>query len=361
MKITKKRNIFSAVALSLAVCVLFSGCYTFRQGFAFLGYLCRARPLESLLENGGADTEEAERNRQFVKLVHDIRRFASEYLGLNVGRNYTRYVSLDRNFIAAVVSASAADSFTRHYWRYPIVGRLPYRGFFNIEHAHRERERLERRGLDVWVRGVSAFSTLGWFADPLFSFMKDFPVYRLADLIIHESLHATVFLRGQAGFNEELAQFVGTEGARLFMESRFGVDSAEYRTMVDGKEDNRRFVAFVLELAAELDVLYNSSANTDEILREKERIIAAAQERFAAEYDNKFITDNFRGFSALPVNNAYLDLFRLYFSEDDFIAELFEKSGKTLPEFIAAAKTMSTRRGPPGRERFVEALGLGRQ
>jgi len=348
--------VLAAAALLLAAGALLSGCYTVRQGTAFLGYLCRARPLESLLAPTG-DPEEDERNRLFVERVQDIRRFAQYELGLNVGRNYTRIAHVDRDFLVAVVSASAKDSFTTHLWRYPIVGALPYRGYFNIAGARRQRDRLERRGLDVWIRGVDAFSTLGWFSDPLFSFMKNYRVDRLADLIIHESLHATVWLRGQGHFNEELAQFVGTEGARLFIASRYGEDSDEYRAMTAAAKDSRAFLEFVWELIAELEELYGSGAEREAILRERQIIKAAAQARFDEEYDERFIGDGFRAFSALPINNAYLDLFRIYSPADNFIEGLFERSGKTLPEFIEAAKSMP-RRGPPGRERFARALGL---
>ena len=134
-----------------------------------LGYLGRAIPLEELATREGATEED----RLFVQRVENIRRFATEELGLRESKNYTRYVALDRNFLAAVVSACAADSFTRHEWWFPVVGRVPYKGFFNVEDARRERARLERKGLDLWIRGVDAFSTLGWFRDPLYSFMRE--------------------------------------------------------------------------------------------------------------------------------------------------------------------------------------------
>jgi predicted aminopeptidase len=256
-----------------------------------------------------------------------------------------------------VVSASAADSFTRHEWNYPVVGRMPYKGFFNVEDARKERAKLEKKHLDVWVRGVDAFSSLGWFRDPLYSYMRDYSPGRLAELIIHESLHATVFLKGQVQFNEELAEFVGSEGARLYMETRFGIDSEEYQSMFAADEDHRNFITFIQELIAELQVLYESGKDRDETLREKERIIKAAQERFDSEYESRFDSENYRGFSALPVNNAYLELYRLYYAEDDYIAGLYERTGKDLRAFIAAAKSMP-KRGPPGRERFITALGL---
>lgn len=351
---------FSAAALLLAVCALFSGCYTLKQGTAMLGYLGRAVPLESLLEPDTADGTEAaeiEKNRLFVECVQDIRRFATEELGLSMTKNYTRYVRIDRDYLAAVVSASATDSFSRYEWKYPVVGAMPYKGFFNVKDVRRERDRLEKKGLDVWIRGVDAFSTLGWFRDPLYSYMRDYTPAQLANLLIHESMHATVFLKGQVQFNEELAEFVGTEGARLYMESRFGVDSEEYQSMTNAEENNRRYVDFIQGLIAELQALYNSGQEKADILREKGRIITAAQERFDAEYKQNFTNENYRTFAILPVNNAYLELYRLYYAEDTFFAGLYERSGRNLPAFIAAAKAMP-KKGPDSRERFMRALGM---
>ena len=346
--------------LLFIICYLLTGCYTLKQGTTMLGYLSRAVPLESLLESetGVAEDSEAEKNSRFVELIQDIRRYANEELGLNLGKNYTRYVKIDRDYLAAVVSACAADSFTRHEWKYPIVGAMPYKGFFNVEDARKERAKLEKKGLDVWVRGVEAFSTLGWFRDPLYSYMRDYPPNRLADLIIHESLHATVFIKGQAQFNEELAEFIGREGSRLYIKSRYGEDSAEYRDMFAAEADNRRYVTFLQKLIRELNELYESEKSGAEKLSEKERIIGAAKERFAAEYDNLFSSENYRGFLELPVNNAYLELYRLYYTEDDYFANLFAKSGKTLPEFIAAAKSLPKRGKVTGREMLAQALQI---
>ena len=353
--------IIVSACLLLAACVLFSGCYAIKQGTTILGYLNSAVPLESLIESGdggtGNEMSEMEKNRRFVDLVQDIRRFAGEELGLEMSKNYTRYVIIDRDYLVAVVSASAADSFTRYEWKYPVVGRMPYKGFFDMDDAIKERAKLEKKGLDVWIRRVDAFSTLGWFRDPLFSYMRNYPPDRLADLIIHESMHATLFLKGQVQFNEELAEFVGREGARLFMETRFGADPAKQMAMVAAEEENRRYVAFIRELTAELEALYESDASREEKLGEKERIIRTARLRFEDEYESRFNSENYRGFSTLPLNNAYLELYRLYYAEDDYIADLYRRSGKSLSEFISAAKSMP-KKGPAARERFAKVLGL---
>jgi len=293
-------------------------------------YLNQAVPLEQIDDP------------EFMRLTADIRSFAMEELGLAQSKNYTRYVEIDRDYLAAIVSASAKDSFRRHEWKFPVVGKMPYKGFFNIEDARKERSKLEKKNYDVWIRGVDAFSTLGWFKDPLYSYMKKYPPDRLADLIIHELVHSTVFIKGYMNFNEEIAEFIGSEGARLYMEKRYGADSGEYRAMLASKEDNKKYVAFINELIAELDVLYSDN-NTDsnEKLIKKEQIINAAKKRFDSEYETRFSSPHYRYFTELSVNNAYLELFRLYYTEDNFYQELFERSGSDLPAFIAAAKKLT--------------------
>jgi predicted aminopeptidase len=264
-----------------------------------LGYLNRAVPLDTLLEDPAPPDGEQSwfSPADFARRVKDIRRFAIEDLGLRGTSNYTKYVDIDRDYLAAVVSASSRDSFTHHEWWFPIVGSVPYKGFFNIKDARKEQEKLRKRDLDVWIRGVDAFSTLGWFSDPLYSYMRNYSVYRLADLIIHESLHATVYLKNHAQFNEELAEFVGSEGARLYLEKTFGRESQEYRQAVSGDDEDRAaYLGYIRSLIAELEVLYADSIPREEKLQKKAEIIRASQARFEETYDTLFQSDNYREF-----------------------------------------------------------------
>ena len=333
-----------AAASLLGACLLFSGCYTIKQGVTMLGYLKRAIPLEKIDDD------------DFTRLVIDIRSFAMNELGLAMSKNYTNYVELDRDYLAAVVSASQRDSFRRHEWYFPVVGRLPYKGFFDVEDARKERAKLDKKDFDIWIRGVDGFSTLGWFKDPLYSYMRDYSPFRLADLIIHELVHSTVFLKGQISFNEELAEFIGSEGARLFIESRYGIDSHEYREIQASETNSRNFVSFIQELIGELEILYSGDLGREEKLAEKERTIDAAKERFNVEYESRFSNDNYRGFSEMQINNAYLELFRIYYTEDNFYTDLYERSGRDLPAFVAAAKTIKKKGNP--REQLEKALGV---
>jgi predicted aminopeptidase len=333
-----------ALSLLLAFCGMFSSCYTFKQGVTLLGYLGKAFPLEQ------TDNEE------FISLVTDIRKFALEDLGLSMSKNYTRYVELDRDYLAAVVSASARDSFHRYEWSFPVVGSVPYKGFFDVDDARKERSKLEKKDMDVWIRAVDGFSTLGWFKDPLYSYMRDYSPGRLANLIIHELVHATVFIKGQVKFNEELAEFIGSEGARQYVETRYGKDSDEYRKIFTSDANSDNYVAFIQDLIAKLDLLYSSGIERGKKIAEKERIINEEKKRFEAEYYNLFSNENYISFLELPVNNAYLDLFRLYHTEDSFYADLYERSGRDLPAFVAAAKTV-TKKGNP-RTQLENILGI---
>jgi len=348
--------VFIAAAFLLALSAFCSGCYTLKQGTAMLSYLGRAVPLEDLNAKDGAGEDE----RKFVQRVEDIRRFAMEELGLKESKNYTRYVELDRDYLAAVVSASAKDSFKRYEWWFPVVGNVPYKGFFNVEDARKERTKLEKKDLDVWVRGVDAFSTLGWFKDPLYSYMKKYSDRSLSDLIIHELLHATVYLKGQSQFNEELAEFVGTEGSRLYMEKLHGTQALNDSDTANAQADRAAYSAFIRGLIAELDELYKSGLSREEKLQRKAQIIEVAKTRFNTSYEENFKTDNYRGFIELPVNNAYLELFRLYHEEDHYFKDLYERSGSDLAKFISAAKTLRVKtqgRGNP-KEELEKALGL---
>jgi predicted aminopeptidase len=342
-----------AALILLGCCALFSGCYTLKQGGAMLGYLGRAVPLKSLLADPSLESADAE----FAGRVADIRRFTLEDLGLRETSNYTKYVEIERDYLAAVVSASARDSFTRYEWWFPIVGSVPYKGFFNPQDARKERDKLNKKDLDVWIRGVDAFSTLGWFSDPLYSYMRDYPVHRLADLIIHESLHATSYLKNHSQFNEELAEFVGTQGARLYIEKTYGIDSDEYRAITGSDGDSAVFLKVIQELIAELEALYGSDISGEEKREKKDLIIKAAQSRFSEKYEDLFQNDNYRFFVDLPVNNAYLELYRLYHEENHYFQDLYDRSGRDLPAFIAAVKTLKSRGDP--KIQLEKALGLG--
>ena len=181
----------------------------------------------------------------------------------------------------------------------------------------------------------------------------------LAELIIHELLHATVYLKNHSQFNEELAEFVGVEGARLYMESVSGNESPEDddEKAALARTDNEFFLAFIRNLIAELDQVYNDqNLSREEKLRCKADIITGAQARFEETYDANYKTENYRGFSGMQINNAYLELYRLYHERSSWFKDLYEKSGNSLQAYIAAAKTLKGKDDP--RTEFERTLGI---
>ncbi|MCX7787183.1 MAG: aminopeptidase [Spirochaetes bacterium] len=328
---------------ALVLALGLSSCYILKQGTILLSFHSKAESVEELIRKQDLDPQ----TRIFLERVQDIRSFATDTLGLETNSNYTRYVELEQNHLAYVVSATDKISFTPHEWKFPIVGKVPYKGFFQLEDAKTEAERLRDLDLDVWIRTVDAFSTLGYFSDPLYSFMKSYKIHQLAELIIHEQAHATLYVKGQSQFNEEFATFVGREGARLYIRLRFGESSPEYATLEAWEKDQKTFLQEVQQLIRILEDLYATPLTREEKLRRKAILIQEFQQKFLASYEQLFQTESFKGFSKLPVNNAYLYLYRLYYPENQFFQRLYLDLEKDLPRLLQVTKRIKGKKGDP--------------
>jgi predicted aminopeptidase len=313
----------------LRVCFYFllscmiSACYIFQQAVPFLTHHIGARSNEKLIEDGQSDPVLIE----FLKRVEDIRVFAGDELGLEETDNYTRFYSIDRDYLAAVIQAAPEFSIEPYLFKYPVFGSLPYKGFYNPDHARKEAEKLKAEGLDVFIRPVDAFSSLGYFRDPLFSFMTDYSSSRLADLIIHEQTHATIFIKGEPEFNEKLATIVGREGARQYIISRFGESSDEYAKLLESRQDSERFTRDMIDLGQRLVAVYVSDLSIEEKRKEKRETIEEFQIEFGERYDERYTGDGFRDAGNMELNNAYLSLFELYEEPDGRLQQLLEQTG----------------------------------
>jgi predicted aminopeptidase len=333
-------------ALLLAASALLAcGCastvgYLARQGRHLLRDNLGARPARSLL----AARETDDRTRALLLRAEEIRRFAFERVGLKRNGNFSRYKQLDRDHLVSVVSACAADSFDPYTWRYPILGRLPYRGYYERADADREAARLRAEGWDVVTRPVDSFSTLGFTRDPLFSFMADYSAYELASLILHEQTHATLFVKGQTQFSEELASFVGEQGALDWLAGSRGAASPEYREVLERIADAQTFEELVRGLRGELEEVYRAQLSREQKLERKSRLIAAFQDEFEREKLNRFRTEDFRAMGAPRVNNAYLSLFSLYSDDIPLIRSYYERiCGGDLRRLLAESRALARR------------------
>jgi predicted aminopeptidase len=314
-----------------------------KQGTYLLSYNSRSRPIEKVLAEESISGDVG----VMLSMVQEIRRYAVEEIGLEDNKNYTRYLELDRDYLVDVVSACTADSFTPYEWRFPFFGSFPYKGFYKPEDAQREASRLERMGLDVWVRQVDGFSTLGFFSDPIYSFMTEYSLFALAELIIHEQTHATVFVKNEIQLSEELATFVGREGALSFLRDRYGEDSEAYRQALASLSDWNRYRDRVLELYDELDTLYRSETDSRRISAEKQRIVEDFNQRLRSEAEELFQSDRFHSFEGIPVNNAYILSFVRYSQDLDIFYRLYKARGGDLKATVEVLKQIRQVKGSP--------------
>ncbi len=257
--------------------------------------------------------------KERLRLVAAIRDFGESELGLKKTQNYQNvYLKADQPIY--IISASPKDRLTIVSWWFPIIGDTPYLGFFDLEKAKKEKERLVREGLDVNIGTADAYSTLGWFKDPVTANLLEKSMVELTEIILHEMTHTTLYLKGQSEFNENLANLVGKFGSISFMRKTYG-DAHPFTIEAENNlADQRLFCSFLTSLLEMLESLYNSDISYEEKLAEREIVFKRSLKEFA-DIQAGFKADRYTGFGEFGLNNAYLMSIGLY--NRDF--RLFEK------------------------------------
>lgn len=348
---------FRLAALAALVLALPS-CYVLSVGTKYLSLEASARPVDKLLKDGSLDPE----TRSFLERSKAVRAFAVSRLGLRESRNYTTLADSGRGYIADVVQACAPDAFKRYLWSYPVVGRLPYKGFFDRASAQKEAAAFKAKGYDVLTREVDGFSTLGFLQDPLWTFMKRYSDADLSDLIIHELSHATVYRQGQQDFNEEVATFIGERGSLSYLAFAYGDPSPELSAEKARRRSSDAFVAFMRETAAELETVYAQGLPRDEVLARKAELLAARAKLYADKAPGLFEDPAYREFDFSKVNNAYLDLYRLYWGDAALYARYCDElCAGSLPAFIVRMKALAKAEKDPKAAMRTEIAGIESQ
>lgn len=329
---------FAAVlAMSCTSC---SPAYVARAGWEEAKILSARQPLDEAIADPSVPSE----TREKLALVREVRAFAERQLGLDAGDSYTSFTQLDRDTLVMVVSAAAELELRWKTWWFPIVGHLPYKGYFDFDAARGEAESLAAEGYDAYVRPSAAFSTLGWFPDPVLSPSLRGDRQSVVETVIHEITHTTYFPKGQAQFNESFANFVGHAGAIEFYCDALA-DPEPCSVATDRWHDVRVFGRFFHSLKEPLVDLYASSVPDDEKRVRKREIIEAAAERFSEDVLPELRTPGYRGLDAARIDNAWLLSRLLYYTRlDDF--ELLYRQAGSVREAVAAMMSSARERDP---------------
>jgi predicted aminopeptidase len=303
--------------------------------------ILRSRPVHEVL----ADSTTADDVRAALQRVSEIRRFGQEHVGLtNAPDSYAHYYDTGGDPVAWNVSASPPDRFEPYLWWFPIVGELPYKGFFEAPRAVAERDRLRRDGYDAIHRSVSAYSTLGYLDDPILSTMLDDSEARLADLILHELTHATVFADGHTDYNESAASFVGRAGSLAFLAHRFGPGSAQVTAVRQSRARAAHFTQFVHGLVTRLDSLYQSGQPRDHILRQRQKLFEEGKSEFRRRRDR--FGERYDGFLRWELNNARLLSYRRYHSRQDEFEAILGAHGGDLQAAVGVLASCAQQEAP---------------
>ncbi len=323
--------------LLLSIGVLCGGCGGgyIAQSIYFQGELLAYRvPLEAALEDPRVSPSERKR----IRLTAIARKFARKK-GLVVSQTYTT-VALHWPRTLANITACPDDSLQPVTWTFPLVGEVPYLGFFRKNDLENMVQRIEQTpGIETSVREVTAYSTLGYFDDPILPNLLRAPPLRLLEVLFHELAHSTVWLNGSVRFNESFASFVGEQLTVDFLEwaGRSNL-AAHYRTLLDDRE---HFASLMLQVTKEAEEIYSSPRSRSDKLQAKEDLFAGLAKRVN---ESRIVRREvyIRYLERSTWNNAALVRFRAYNELKPHFRSLYEEHGGELSAFIAAVSAFES-------------------
>jgi predicted aminopeptidase len=333
------------IAVVLGVALLIPGCsvgYVTRQSVTHLRVLAAREPLAEAIADGDIPDEWLPK----IETIQDAKRFGAEELDLPTEDLYET-ISLAPVGPTWIVTGCPKDALTPVTWWFPFVGRVAYKGFYNKDGAERLTARLEKKGNDVQTYPTAAFSTLGWFSDPIRPSMLEGSAARLANLVLHESAHRVLYWKGQTAFNESFASFVGDVGAMRYLEARFGEDCEVCRAVLASRADAPLFGALIEATIERLEALYAEPISRDEKIRRREEVFAWAQEEHARV---PWQGESYSRFPARDLDNAVILSYRRYGAGQEVFDALLARCDGDLPAAIAFVRDLGWT-DLPGRER----------
>ena len=325
-----------AILLVLLLYLLLSptGRYLVRAAWEEGKILARRRPIAEIVAD--STTPAAERSK--LRIVLAARAFASDSVGLRARESFTTFSKLDHDTLVLVLSAAYRDRLKPYTWWFPIVGRVPYKGFFDFALARTTARRMNSDGYDVYLRPSPAFSTLGWFNDPLVSTSLNADSLDLANTVIHELTHNTFYASGQAVFNESFANFVGARGSAWFFRSRAEPEAADEE---DARwEDDKVMARFWDRLYHSIDSAYKAhpgddTAHVRERIAARDSVYRKARTELVEVMGPKQRTIGPRMLERMRLDNAALLARRIYLTDLDLFDALWIREGMDLRKSIA--------------------------
>lgn len=305
--------------MALTVSLLFSclGCQ--------LGYFMHSAYHQSVLVNSRESIDKVlrtssvtEEQKRKLRLVQEVKAFGESQLGLKSSQNYTTFVKIDSPYVTYIVQVAYAEELKPYLWKFPFVGEVPYKGYFVKSMAEDEAATFPKEKYDTYVRGVSAYSTLGWFQDSVLSTMLRYEDYELVELILHETVHTTLYIKSAAEFNERMATFLGQEGMKIFYRQKEGDQSVALKKADEDSHDQKLFSEFLTKEIEDLKKWY--ADNKGQVTKaSKATRLKEIQTRFTKELRPKLQTENYREFEKRELNNALLLAYQTYeYSLADF-------------------------------------------
>lgn len=308
--------------------------YGIRMGWGQVKIVLKARPVKTYL----ADPEVPDSLKANVRLIQDIKQFCYDSLGMNYSPNYNKVYDQKGKPLLWVVTACKKFSLEPKIWSFPVVGKVTYKGFFSEKQAKYEEEQLQQAGYETKIRTVDAWSTLGWFRDPIMSSMLYDSPGEIANVIIHELSHGTIFVKNNVEYSENLANFIGDQGSYMYLKARYGEESEEYRSFYEENEDYNRFAAHFVKSAARLDSLYKTFSGqylTEEVMQERKDLMISDIVKgldTVPFYDTIYYRSIFRN---KKPNNAFFIIYLQYNNQqDEFHREFEEVAGSNLRTYV---------------------------
>lgn len=320
------RKILIGLGAALLIVVAWNGSlllYGINQGVGQLKIVWNAHPIEDYLN----DPFFPDSLKSKLRLIDEIREYAIDSLGLNDTENYHTLFDQKGEEVMWVVTACEPFRLESKTWDFPVVGSVPYKGYFNQEKAIREGEKLKGEGWDVSIRNPGGWSTLGWFTDPILSGMLERNEGDLASLIIHEMVHATIFVKDSVEFNENLASFIADTAAYQFLAYHYGRHSGEYEQYVKENDDYRTYSNFILRASDRLAHFYESFLD-EESTESKEKKKRTFISQIVKAMDTLALVANqnpSKRFADQPPNNTYFMSYRQYQSKQGLFRMQLDK------------------------------------